>query len=216
MDLKEKINSGDKPMLRLDISNPSYKYITAKAAKAATGRKAQATRVFSSAKWAEGGIETIWDYTKTVYKDRGFDLDLKKMPYKEDGKYLLLYENKIPIEKNGESKRVPVEVVYNPDSKFNTYTYIMRTQKKAIDASVELLHNVVTLQIPVTTGMKKVTNFDNQKIWVEVGDIIWSGEKEVVDSEGRKGIQQIVAVPLRVEARGIEKSEVKKNEEGER
>lgn len=198
----------------MDISNPSYKYITAKAAKAATGRRAQAMRFFSSAKWAEGGIETIWDYTKTVYEDRGLDFDLKKMPYKEDGKYLLLYESKIPVEKNGESKKVPVEVVYNPDSKFNTYTYIMRTQKKAIDASVELLHNVVTLQIPVTTGMKKVTNFDNQKIWVEVGDIVWSGEKEVVDGEGRKGIQQIVAVPLRVEARGVEveKSEAKGEE----
>ena len=78
MDLKGKPNEGTKPVLRLDISNPSYKYITAKAAKAATGRKAQAMRVFSIAKWAEGGIETILDYTKTVYKDRGLD-------YKEDG-----------------------------------------------------------------------------------------------------------------------------------
>ena len=208
MDLKEKTNEGTKPVLRLDISNPSYKYITAKAAKAATGRKAQAMRVFSTAKWAEGGIETILDYTKTVYKDRGLD-------YKEDGfskknGNLLLYESKIPIEKNGENKRVPVEVVYNPDAKFNTFTYIMRTQKKAIDASVELLHNVVTLQIPVTTGMKKVTNFDNQKIYIEVGDIVWSGEKEVVDNEGRKGIQQLVAVPLRVEAMSV------KEKEGER
>lgn len=208
MDLKGKTNEGTKPILRLDISNPSYKYITAKAAKAATGRKAQAMRVFSTAKWAEGGIETILDYTKTVYKDRGLD-------YKEDGfpkknGNLLLYENKIPIEKNGENKRVPVEVVYNPDAKFNTFTYIMRTQKKAIDASVELLHNVVTLQIPVTTGMKKVTNFDNQKIYIEVGDIVWSGEKEVVDNEGRKGIQQLVAVPLRVEAMSVEEKEEKR------
>lgn len=208
MDLKEKTNEGTKPVLRLDISNLSYKYITAKAAKAATGRKAQAMRVFSTAKWAEGGIETILDYTKTVYKDRGLD-------YKEDGfpkknGNLLLYESKIPIEKNGENKRVPVEVVYNSDAKFNTFTYIMRTQKKAIDASVELLHNVVTLQIPVTTGMKKVTNFDNQKIYIEVGDIVWSGEKEVVDNEGRKGIQQLVAVPLRVEAISVEKKEEKR------
>ena len=205
MDLKEKTNEGTKPVLRLDISNPSYKYITAKAAKAATGRKVQAMRVFSTAKWAEGGIETILDYTKTVYKDRGLD-------YKEDGfpkknGNLLLYESKIPIEKSGEGKRVPVEVVYNPSAKFNTFTYIMRTQKKAIDASVELLHNVVTLQIPVTTGMKKVTNFDNQKIYIEVGDIVWSGEKEVVDNEGRKGIQQLVAVPLRVEAISVEEKE---------
>lgn len=208
MDLKGKTNEGTKPVLRLDISNPSYKYITAKAAKAATGRKAQAMRVFSAAKWAEGGIETILDYTKTVYKDRGLD-------YKEDGfpkknGNLLLYESKIPIEKNGENKRVPVEVVYNPEAKFNTFTYIMRTQKKAIDASVELLHNVVTLQIPVTTGMKKVTNFDNQKIYIEVGDIVWSGEKEVVDNEGRKGIQQLVAVPLRVEAMSVEEKEEKR------
>lgn len=208
MDLKGKTNEGTKPVLRLDISNPSYKYITAKAAKAATGRKAQAMSVFSTAKWAEGGIETIFDYTKTVYKDRGLD-------YKEDGfpkrnGNLLLYESKIPIEKNGESKRVPVEVVYNSDAKFNTFTYIMRTQKKAIDASVELLHNVVTLQIPVTTGMKKVTNFDNQKIYIEVGDIVWSGEKEVVDNEGRKGIQQLVAVPLRVEAMSVEEKEEKR------
>ena len=208
MDLKGKPNEGTKPVLRLDISNPSYKYITAKAAKAATGRKAQAMRVFSTAKWAEGGIETILDYTRTVYKDRGLD-------YKEDGfskknGNLLLYESKIPIEKNGENKRVPVEVVYNPDAKFNTFTYIMRTQKKAIDASVELLHNVVTLQIPVTTGMKKVTNFDNQKIYIEVGDIVWSGEKEVVDNEGRKGIQQLVAVPLRVEAMSVEEKEEKR------
>ena len=121
-----------------------------------------------------------------------------------------MYESKIPIEKNGENKRVPVEVVYNSDAKFNTFTYIMRTQKKAIDASVELLHNVVTLQIPVTTGMKKVTNFDNQKIYIEVGDIVWSGEKEVVDNEGRKGIQQLVAVPLRVEAMSVEKKEEKR------
>lgn len=208
MDLKGKTNEGTKPVLRLDISNPSYKYITAKAAKAATGRKAQAMRVFSTAKWAEGGIETIFDYTKTVYKDRGLD-------YKEDGfpkknGNLLLYESKIPIEKNGENKRVPVEVVYNSDAKFNTFTYIMRTQKKAIDASVELLHNVVTLQIPVTTGMKKMTNFDNQKIYIEVGDIVWSGEKEVVDNEGRKGIQQLVAVPLRVEAMSVEEKEEKR------
>lgn len=208
MDLKGKTNEGTKPILRLDILNPSYKYITAKAAKAATGRKAQAMRVFSTAKWAEGGIETILDYTKTVYKDRGLD-------YKEDGfpkrnGNLLLYESKIPIEKSGEGKRVPVEVVYNPSAKFNTFTYIMRTQKKAIDASVELLHNVVTLQIPVTTGMKKVTNFDNQKIYIEVGDIVWSGEKEVVDNEGRKGIQQLVAVPLRVEAMSVEEKEEKR------
>ena len=208
MDLKGKTNEGTKPVLRLDISNPSYKYITAKAAKATTGRKAQAMRVFSTAKWAEGGIETILDYTKTVYKDRGLD-------YKEDGfpkknGNLLLYESKIPIEKSGEGKRVPVEVVYNPSAKFNTFTYIMRTQKKAIDASVELLHNVVTLQIPVTTGMKKVTNFDNQKIYIEVGDIVWSGEKEVVDSEGRKGIQQILAVPLCVQAMMVEKEGQKK------
>ena len=208
MDLKGKTNEGTKPILRHDILNPSYKYITAKAAKAATGRKAQAMRVFSTAKWAEGGIETILDYTKTVYKDRGLD-------YKEDGfpkrnGNLLLYESKIPIEKSGEGKRVPVEVVYNPSAKFNTFTYIMRTQKKAIDASVELLHNVVTLQIPVTTGMKKVTNFDNQKIYIEVGDIVWSGEKEVVDNEGRKGIQQLVAVPLRVEAMSVEEKEEKR------
>lgn len=208
MDLKGKTNEGTKPVLRLDILNPSYKYITAKAAKATTGRKTQTMRVFSTAKWAEGGIETILDYTKTVYQDRGLD-------YKEDGfpkknGNLLLYESKIPIEKNGEGKRVPVEVVYNPDAKFNTFTYIMRTQKKAIDASVELLHNVVTLQIPVTTGMKKVTNFDNQKIYIEVGDIVWSGEKEVVDNEGRKGIQQLVAVPLRVEAMSVEEKEEKR------
>lgn len=208
MDLKGKTNEGTKPVLRLDISNPSYKYITAKAAKGATGKRAQVMRVFSTAKWAEGGIETIFDYTKTVYKDRGLDLNENTLPYRDDG--LLLYESKIPVEKNGESKRVPVEVVYDPDAKFNTFTYIMRTQKKAIDASVELLHNVVTLQIPVTTGMKKVTNFDNQKIYIQVGDIVWSGEKEVVDSEGRKGIQQIVAVPLRVEAKMVE------NEGGER
>ena len=206
--LKEKTKDTSGPMLQIDISNPSYKYITAKAVKYATGKRAQAMRHFSSAKWAEGGIETIWSYTKTVYEDRGLDFSLKNLPYRDN--LLLLYENKIPVEKNGESKRVPVEVVYNPSAKFNTFTYIMRSQKKAIDASVELLHNVVTLQIPVTSGMKKVSDFDNQKIRIEVGDIVWSGEKEIVDGEGRKGIQQILAVPLRVEAMMAEKEEQKR------
>lgn len=208
MDLKEKLKDTSEPMLHIDISNPSYKYITTKAAKYATGKRAQAMRYFSSAKWAEGGIETIWDYTKAVYKDRGLDFSLKNLPYRDNG--LLLYENKISVERNGESKRVPVEVVYNPDAKFNTFTYIMRSQKKAIDASVELLHNVVTLQIPVTSGLKKVSDFDKQKICIAVGDIIWSGEKEIVDSDGRKGIQQILAMPLRVEAKTMEKEEQKK------
>ena len=193
---------------KLDVTNPSYKYITAKATKYASGRKARQMSHFSSAKWGEGHIETIWEYTEAVYKDRGLDYKVDNFPMRNGN--LLLYENKIPTEVKGESKRVPVEVIYNPHAKFNTFTYIMRTQKKAIDASVELLHNVVTLQIPVTTGMKKVADFDNQKIWIEVGDIIWSGEKEIVDNEGRKGIQQIVAVPLRVEAKMTE------NEGGER
>ena len=193
---------------KLDVTNPSYKYITAKAIKYASGRKARQMSHFSSAKWGEGHIETIWEYTEAVYKDRELDYEVDKFPMRNGN--LLLYENKVSTEVKGESKRIPVEVVYNPDAKFNTFTYIMRTQKKAIDASVELLHNVVTLQIPVTTGMKKVTNFDNQKIWIEVGDIVWSGEQEIVDGEGRKGLQQILAVPLRVEAMMVEKEERKR------
>ena len=207
---KKKTNGrkGRKVDKKLDVTNPSYKYITAKAIKYASGRKARQMSHFSSAKWGEGHIETIWEYTEAVYKDRELDYEVDKFPMRNGN--LLLYENKVSTEVKGESKRIPVEVVYNPDAKFNTFTYIMRTQKKAIDASVELLHNVVTLQIPVTTGMKKVTNFDNQKIWIEVGDIVWSGEQEIVDGEGRKGLQQILAVPLRVEAMMVEKEERKR------
>ena len=67
-----------------------------------------------------------------------------------------------------------------PEAHFNTYAITGRAGlKKDIDVSEMLVYKIIGLQIPMTTAMKKITDFKNIEVVLYVGDIIWSAEREV-------------------------------------
>lgn len=181
---------------QIDFLNNSYRYISAKAAKYSNGRISRQMHYFSQAKWESGHIETIYDFNKSIYQDRGLDYNPEKFPYK-NGK-MVLFETKFPLRKNNNVEYVPVFIVYNPESKFNTFVYQMRTQIKEVDAAYSLMYQIVNLNFAPTKIMKDMQNFKNKIILIEIGDIVWSGEEYIKDENGRNGIQQILAIPFRV------------------
>lgn len=135
-----------------------------------------------SADWVHGETITIPEFVKMIYEDRGLDYDESKNSL-SDGK-LLLYTKDLALSKAGKNYNAPLVVRYNPKAKFNTMATLVRSAKadhvkppREVDVLHDLIYRVVSLQIPVTSGVKKARGYEGKQIIVEVGDVVKSGEK---------------------------------------
>ena len=128
-----------------------------------------------TADWVHGGVVEVPDFVRRVYEDRGFDCN--EEGFVEVNGHLLLFEKPYAIEREGKSFMIPVQILYNPEAKFNSLSITQTAgEKKNIDVITRLLYKVVTLEIPLTSGIKKIKDFSDQKIVIEVGDVVYSRE----------------------------------------
>lgn len=168
--------------------NKSIEYLLAQS------RKKYQSLDFKKIDWAHGEIETMEEFIKEVYRDAQLNYKPEGFP-RENGK-LLLFFRELPAEKDGVSYSVPVRVLYNPKAAFNTYLRVeVDKEKKRVDIVKTLVYQIISLQIPVTSGMRKITDYNTQEIVLEAGDIIWATQRETEEPKS------FCTVPVRCYAR---------------